>query len=351
MRGFGFLKNMAPSFLARTIFMIQYDDQRVGIFIDVQNMYYSARNLFDRKVNFGNVVTELTGDRRLIRAFAYVVTTKTGENQPFIDALSNIGIETREKELLEFLNGHKKADWDVGITVDAIRMADALDVIIIVSGDGDFIPLVEYLRSKGKIVEVGSFRKTTSTKLVEAVGIENYTDFSENKPVFLVPERGNRDSSSRTSNGGSRNQAKTATFGGVVPKKGGVVTDDPVAVSSKPTSTSSSRSTARRKTKTTSDSSSSSAKRTVTSRKTTSKRKTSARAVLKPTAKRRASTTKGATPTKRVSSTRGPAEKKAGVRARATNRKSATRKSTSDKKGDDSGGDYGLSANELALNN
>ncbi len=163
--------------------------QRVGIFIDVQNMYYSARNLFDRKVNFGNVVKKLLGDRQLIRAIAYVVSTKTGENKPFFDALIGMGIETKEKELKEYFGGAKKADWDVGIAVDAIRIADNLDVIIIVSGDGDFIPLIQYLQHKGKIVEVGSFRETTSTQLVEAIGRECYTNLSEQKRSFLLNDR------------------------------------------------------------------------------------------------------------------------------------------------------------------
>ena len=137
--------------------MIQHTNQRVGVFIDVQNMYYSARNLFNRKVNFGNVVKKTVGDRQLIRAIAYVVSTKSGENRPFFDALINLGIETKEKELMEYVGGTKKADWDVGITVDAIRLGEGLDVIILVSGDGDYVPLVEYLQSKGKIVEIASF--------------------------------------------------------------------------------------------------------------------------------------------------------------------------------------------------
>lgn len=170
--------------------MLDTKHQRVGVFIDVQNMYYSARNLFDRKVNFGNVVKKLTGDRQLIRAIAYVVSTKTGENQPFFDALVNLGIETKEKELMEYLGGAKKADWDVGITVDAIKMSDNLDVVVIISGDGDYIPLVEYLQHKGKIVEVGSFRETTSTRLVEAVGKNHYINLSENKRSFLISSRG-----------------------------------------------------------------------------------------------------------------------------------------------------------------
>lgn len=170
--------------------MIKHPNQRVGIFIDVQNMYYSARNLFGAKVNFGEVVRQGVGDRQLIRAIAYVVKTKTGEERPFFEALYHQGIETKEKEIQEFFGGAKKADWDVGMAVDAIRISGNLDVVVIVSGDGDFVPLVEYLRNQGRQVEVMSFRETSSTKLVEAVDV--YTDLSGDHDAFLIKEGGSR---------------------------------------------------------------------------------------------------------------------------------------------------------------
>lgn len=166
---------------------LKHPDQRVGVFIDVQNMYYSAKNLFGAKVNFGNIVTEGTQSRRLIRAIAYVVSTETKEEQPFFDALYNLGIETKEKPLQIFYGGEKKADWDVGITVDAIRLSPSLDAIVIVSGDGDYVPLVEYLQNQGKQVEVMAFGETTSSKLIEAA--DDFTDLSANKPKFLIQDR------------------------------------------------------------------------------------------------------------------------------------------------------------------
>ncbi len=164
--------------------MIRYPDQRVGVFIDVQNMYYSARYLYQRKVNFANIVEEAVADRKIIRAIAYVVTTKTGEETPFLDALRKQGIETKEKELLEYTSGQKKADWDVGITIDIVKMLDRLDVVVLVSGDGDYIPLVQYCQSRGRQVEVISFRESTSTKLVEAV--DGYSDMSADKKRYLI---------------------------------------------------------------------------------------------------------------------------------------------------------------------
>lgn len=164
--------------------MISHPNQRVGVFIDTQNMYYSARNVFARKVNFGNIVKEAVGERKLIRAIAYVVRTKSEEEKPFLDALQNLGIETREKELVQYESGQKKADWDVGLTIDIIRMLDMLDVVVLVSGDGDFTALVDYAKNRGRIVEVMSFRETTSAKLVDAA--DHYINLSENDKKFLI---------------------------------------------------------------------------------------------------------------------------------------------------------------------
>ena len=164
--------------------VIKHHEQRVGIFIDTQNMYHSARDLFGSRVNFGRLVEEVVSDRRLVRAVAYVIRTATGEEKPFFDALKHAGIETQEKDLQIFLGGGKKADWDVGLAVDAIRIAPLLDVVIIVSGDGDFVPLVEYLKYQGRQVEVAAFRGTTSSKLVEAA--DSFTDLSELKEQILI---------------------------------------------------------------------------------------------------------------------------------------------------------------------
>ena len=165
---------------------LKHPDQRVGVFIDVQNLYYSAKNLYGRKVNFGNIVAEAVGDRKLIRAIAYVVRTETKEEQPFFEALYNLGIETREKDLQIFSTGMKKADWDVGLTVDAIRLAPSLDAVVLVSGD--YVPLVEYLqKSSGKQVEVVAFGETSSNKLIDVA--DDFIDLSENKEQFLIADR------------------------------------------------------------------------------------------------------------------------------------------------------------------
>jgi len=175
---------MSPNLKDSTRHPLKHPDQRVGVFIDVQNLYYSAKNLFGMKVNFGNIVKESVLNRKLIRSIAYVVRTESKEEQPFFEALYNLGIETREKELQEFFGGAKKADWDVGLAVDAIRTAEVVDTIVIASGDGDFIPLVEYLKNQGRRVEVIAFGRSSSGKLKEAV--DEFIDLGEEPGKYII---------------------------------------------------------------------------------------------------------------------------------------------------------------------
>jgi len=169
--------------------VIKHLEQRVGIFIDTQNLYHSAKNLYKARVNFGNVVEDGLAGRSLIRAIAYVITTESGEEQGFFEALGKMGIEAKTKDLQIFAGGSKKADWDVGLAVDAIKMAPKLDTIIIVSGDGDFVPLVEYLKTnEGCQVEVMAFGKSTSAKLKEAA--DDFIDLDQDSKRYVM--RGGR---------------------------------------------------------------------------------------------------------------------------------------------------------------
>ena len=163
---------------------IKPKEQRVEVLIDVQNLYHSAKNLYQSKVNFGEVLKAAIAGRKFIRAFAYVVRTKTGEEKPFFEALTKLGIETRVRDLQEFYGGMKKADWDVGIVIDAIRTAPSLDVIVLCSGDGDFIPLVEYLKNQGKRVEILAFGGTTSSKLKEVA--DEFMDLDKKLSKYLL---------------------------------------------------------------------------------------------------------------------------------------------------------------------
>ncbi|HNR80917.1 MAG: NYN domain-containing protein [Minisyncoccales bacterium] len=163
---------------------VQLNAQRVAVLIDVQNLYYSARNLYQAKVNFREILKTAVGRRGLIRAFAYVVRTKTGEEKPFFEALVKLGIETRIRDLQEYYDGLKKADWDVGITVDAIRISPSVDTIVLASGDGDFQQLIEYLENQGKRVEIIAFGRSASSKIKESA--DEFIDIEKEPEKYLI---------------------------------------------------------------------------------------------------------------------------------------------------------------------
>lgn len=168
--------------------VIKHKEQRVGVFIDTQNLYHSAKNLYKRKVNFGKVVEDAVGGRALIRAIAYVITSESGEEQNFFDALTKIGIETKTKDLIIFSSGSKKADWDVGLAVDAITMAPKLDTVILITGDGDFKPLIKYLQlNEGCQVEVISFGRSSSHLVKEAA--DDFVDLDREPHKYLIGYR------------------------------------------------------------------------------------------------------------------------------------------------------------------
>lgn len=167
--------------------VIKHPAQRVGVFIDTANLYHSAKHLYKARVNFANVLKEAVGDRVLVRAIAYVVRTESGDESAFFEALTKMGIETKVKDLQIFADGAKKADWDVGIAIDAVKLAPKLDTVVIASGDGDYIPLIHYLENTGCQVEVISFGKSSSAKLKEAA--HAFTDMSDDPRKFTIAVR------------------------------------------------------------------------------------------------------------------------------------------------------------------
>ncbi len=163
-------------------------NQRVGVFVDVSNLYHSARHLYEARVNFGAVLKEAVAGRQLIRAIAYVISADIELEKDFFEALRLSGFEVKQKELQVFAGGAKKGDWDVGITVDAITLAQRLDVVVLISGDGDYVPLVEYLRrNTGSKVEVIAFGKSSSKKLIEEA--DEFTDLDKDQAKFLIKAR------------------------------------------------------------------------------------------------------------------------------------------------------------------
>lgn len=167
--------------------VIKHKAQRVAVLIDVQNMYHSAKNLHNARVNFKEVLRAAVADRELVRAIGYVIRTESGEEKTFLDALVKMGIETRIKDLQIFAGGAKKADWDVGMAVDAVRLAHngSVDAVVLITGDGDFIPLVEYLiKAHGIQTEVMAFGRSASQKLQEAA--DDFIDLGAEPKKYLI---------------------------------------------------------------------------------------------------------------------------------------------------------------------
>ena len=166
----------------------QHFEQRVGVYIDVQNMYYSAKNLYNAKVNFAAILKAVVGKRRLVRATAYVIKADIEEQDKFFKALKLMGFEVRSKDLQTFVGGAKKGDWDVGIAMDMIEQSPKLDTVILVSGDGDFLPLIQHLKHAiGCRVEVAAFGKSTSKKLGEEA--DSFLDLDDRRVLINEQRR------------------------------------------------------------------------------------------------------------------------------------------------------------------
>ncbi len=150
--------------------------QRVGIFVDVQNMYYAARNIFQSKLEFSKLLKHLLRGRVLARAMAYIVERPGMEQDKFIEVLRRNGYEVRKRVVGERNDSTNRGDWNIGITLDAVSLASKIDVAILVTGDGDFVPLVERLAIDGVRVEVASFRETTSSELFHAADQMHFLD-------------------------------------------------------------------------------------------------------------------------------------------------------------------------------
>jgi uncharacterized LabA/DUF88 family protein len=167
--------------------MSKFPEQRIGVLVDIQNMYYSSKVLYKKKTNFKEILNSAVGDRKLIRAIAYGVKTEEGLEEKFFDSLGKVGYEVKTKDLQIFKGGMKKGDWDVGIAIDAIKLANNLDVIVLVSGDGDYEPLVRYLQyNKGIRVEVMAFKKSSSHLLLDVA--DDFIDLGEGNK-FLIANR------------------------------------------------------------------------------------------------------------------------------------------------------------------
>ncbi|MBF6594948.1 MAG: NYN domain-containing protein [Thermaceae bacterium] len=166
--------------------------QRVGLFVDTQNLYHSARDYYGQNVNFESLMRYAVGGRQLVRATAYVVERENDTSAwPFIYKLSTIGFRVRRmnltlKETTDEGKPIYEGNWDMGIAADMVRLMNSLDVVVLGSGDGDFVDIVEVLMERGIRVEVVAFKETTAQKLIDAV--DRFVHLPEIENAF-VPAR------------------------------------------------------------------------------------------------------------------------------------------------------------------
>ena len=164
-------------------------DERVALFIDVQNMWYAARQHYgiSARLDFEKLMQAAVDDRRLIRAYAYVIQTPEVDQSGFVTMLEQFSYQVKRKDLRRRSDGSAKGDWDMEMAIDMIRMADKVDVVILASGDGDFVSLLQLLKEQGPRVEVFSFPHNTARDLMEAA--DRYQPIDESLLIGMDPAR------------------------------------------------------------------------------------------------------------------------------------------------------------------
>ena len=141
-------------------------NQRVAILVDVQNMFYAAKELHGGKINYKKLMDFALKGRKLTRAIAYCVTSPEKDATNFLRYLEAVGFEVRPKELKRRPDGTARGDWEVGLTVDALSIAPKVDTLCLITGDGDYSVLVQALRGMGVKVEGYGFKEFTSQELI-----------------------------------------------------------------------------------------------------------------------------------------------------------------------------------------
>ncbi|MFC7115894.1 NYN domain-containing protein [Natronoarchaeum sp. GCM10025703] len=158
--------------------------QRVAVLVDAQNLYHSAQSLYTNNIDYSSLLEKSVQGRELTRAIAYVIRADSPEEESFFEALTDIGFETKIKDIKTFSDGSKKADWDLGMSLDAVTLAEHVDTIVLCTGDGDFSRLCSHMRHEGVRVEVMGFESSTAEELKEAA--DSFVDLSERTETFLL---------------------------------------------------------------------------------------------------------------------------------------------------------------------
>jgi uncharacterized LabA/DUF88 family protein len=139
----------------------------MALILDVQNLYYSARSIYRGRIDFNKVMSRAVRERQLVKALAYVIKGPQMDEK-FFTVLKKSGYQVKEKELIYRDDGTRKGNWDVGIAIDSVMMEKDVDVIVLASGDGDFLDLVQFLRARMIRVEIMAFPQASSLELKKA---------------------------------------------------------------------------------------------------------------------------------------------------------------------------------------
>lgn len=160
--------------------------QRVAVFVDVQNMYHSAKKTYGRNLSYAKMLRACVRNRRLVRSIAYVIDREGVDQIGFLDHLRYCGFEVRKREVIERIDGSRKAEWELGIAMDMLRIADKVDAIVCVSGNGVFADIAPMIQAKGVKFECCAFRESMSDLLIKAV--DQYHLLSE-EHLYVAPDR------------------------------------------------------------------------------------------------------------------------------------------------------------------
>jgi uncharacterized LabA/DUF88 family protein len=161
-----------------------HPNQRVAVLADAQNLYHTAQSLYSQNIDYSSLLEKSVAGRALTRAIAYVVRADSPDEERFFEALVDIGFETKIKDIKTFGDGSKKADWDVGMALDAVTLANHVDTVVLCTGDGDFSRLCSHLRHEGVRVEVVAFQESTAEELIREA--DTFLDMSERTETFLL---------------------------------------------------------------------------------------------------------------------------------------------------------------------
>ena len=143
--------------------------ERVSVFVDVQNIYYTTKQFYNCHFNYSVFFSKVTRGRELVKANAYAIDKGDSKQMNFQKILENIGFEIKLKPFLQRRDGSNKGDWDVGITLDMLDSAKESDIIVLASGDGDFDLVVDKIKKEyNVVVEVYGVQELTATSLIES---------------------------------------------------------------------------------------------------------------------------------------------------------------------------------------